>query len=46
MPSYCNHGKAVGRIVATGPDLASAGPDWWHFCGAPLSGVCRNLRRV
>jgi len=23
------------------PVLASALPDWKHFCGAPLSGVCR-----
>ena len=27
----------------TGPVLASAGPDWKHFCGAPLSDVCRNF---
>jgi len=26
-----------------GPALASAGPDWKHFCGAPLSGVCRTF---
>jgi len=26
-----------------GPALASAGPDWKHFCGAPFSGVCRNF---
>ena len=26
-----------------GPALASAGPDWKHFCGAPLSGLCRNF---
>jgi len=29
----------------TGPVLASAGPDWKHFCGAPLSDVCRNFWR-
>jgi len=27
--------------------LASAGADWKHFLGAPLSGLCRKfLRRV
>jgi len=26
-----------------GPALASAGPNWKQFCGAPLSGVCRNF---
>jgi len=25
--------------VIPGPALASAGPDWKFFCGAPLSGV-------
>jgi len=24
-----------------GPALASAGPDWKHFCGAPFSGLWR-----
>jgi len=23
--------------------LSSAGPDWKYFCGAPLSGVCRDF---
>jgi len=27
----------------SGPALASAGPDWKHFWGALLSGVCRNF---
>ena len=27
----------------SGLALASAGPDWKHFCGALLSGVCRNF---
>jgi len=31
--------------VIAGPALASAGPDWKHFCGAPLSDVCRNFWR-
>jgi len=31
-------------VCVPGPALASAGPDWKHFCGAPLSGVCRNFR--
>ena len=26
-----------------GPALASAGPDWKHFCGAPLSGACAEI---
>jgi len=26
-----------------GPALASAGPKWKHFSGAPFSGVCRNV---
>jgi len=26
-----------------GPALASAGPDWKHFCGAPVSGVYMNF---
>jgi len=30
---------------AAGPALASAGPDWKHFCGAPLNGLCRNVLR-
>jgi len=31
-------------VMQSGPALASAGPDWKHFCGAPLRGVCRNFR--
>jgi len=30
----------TGCIQSTGPALASAGPDWKHFCGTPLRGVC------
>jgi len=26
-----------------GPALVIAGPDWKQSCGAPLSGVCRNV---
>jgi len=33
----------IGSLQA-GPALASAGPDWKHFCGDPLRDVCINLR--
>jgi len=39
--------EEIGQIglkpAPTGPALASAGPDWKYFCGAPLSGVCRHF---
>jgi len=28
-----------------GPALVSVGPDWKHFCGAPLNGLCRIFSR-
>jgi len=28
-------------MLYAGPASASAGPDWKHFCGTPLSGVCK-----
>jgi len=27
--------------LGSGPALASAGPDWKHFCGAPLNSACK-----
>ena len=31
------------QCLKAGSALASAGPDWKYFCGAPLTGVCRNI---
>jgi len=31
------------ETLGAGPALASPGPDWMHFCGAPFSGVCRHF---
>ena len=37
--------KRVAETQQAGPALARAGPDWKHFCGAPLRGVCINVWR-
>ena len=37
--------KILDPPMRPGPVLASAEPDWKHFCGAPLSGVSRNFWR-
>jgi len=29
--------------IYTGPSLASAEPDWKHFCVPSFSGVCKNV---
>jgi len=34
---------SVNNLSWPGPALADAGLNWKHFCGALLSGVCRNF---
>jgi len=38
-----NTERDATKHLEAGPVLASAGADWKHFCGAPLSSVCRSF---
>jgi len=40
VSAVCCRNILYCRWPQPGPALASARPDWKHFCGSPLSGVC------